>query len=145
MPSSLFGGSYVHLLAFLQRVCGIDNDPIVGTHATNNLQSCTVIPANGDPSELDLFVQADDCNLGAFFAEEHGVDWYGDLLRIDPDQEMNLAERAREQVAVFVWNVNLSEQRASGTVNGLGSTRYRAFKLLARKFLQADRSMHAIF
>ncbi len=103
-------GSDVDLLAFFQRIGGIDDHLVLHTHAAQNLQRGAVIAADGDGAQMHLVVAADDSHARTFLAEEHGVDRQRDSLPDDARPEMNFPEGARQQASIFVGHVNFRQQ-----------------------------------
>ncbi len=79
---------------------------------------------------------------GSFVAEQHGIDRNRHLLRIDVGLEMHFAERAGQQFAVLVGNVDFGQQGSSRGIDGVSRSRHGASKLLAGKFLQGYDRLH---
>ena len=113
-------------------------------HAAQNLQSGAVVVADRDRPQMDFAIAANHRHARAFLAEEHGVDRDGDLLRVDADAEVHLAERAGQQVPILVGHVHFRHQGARQGIDGLGRAHHRAFEFLSGELRQGDEGFHSV-
>src|SRR5258707_10138006 len=110
---------YVDRLAVIERIRGIENDPVRRGDALQDFESSAVIAADGNRLQMQLVVGVDDDGAKTFRAEEQRVDGNLNTFSANLDGEMNLRVAPREEFAGVVRDVDFDAKRAGSYVNRL--------------------------
>src|SRR5271165_1208851 len=106
----------VYLLPFFERVGGVDDDLIVEVETAENFERSAEVTPNADRVQVYLAVWADDRDPWPFRSKQHGIDRNCDPRNRGASGKMHLAERARQQLAILVGNIDLRVQGAGGGI-----------------------------
>src|SRR5580765_7913457 len=128
----------VHRLAVVERVSGIENDPVVGLEALKNFKSDPVVAADGQRPEVDMMIGVDDDGAQSFGAEKQSVDRNLETIATYFGGQVNLRIAAREEFAGIVGHVDFGEQRAGIEFDGFSGANNFALKFTARELSEFE-------
>ena len=134
-----------HLLPRLERVRGINYDPVVHVEAAQNFQRCPVVLPDRDRAQLHLIIVANHADLRPLGAKQHRIYRDRDALYRASHCEVYLPKRTGQQLAVFVRHIHFRIQSARRGINGVRRPHHYPGKFLAGKFLQGDCGLHTNF